>query len=249
MPWPGASAEKVEQLVTRRIEEAVAQNARVTKIESVSRANVSFVYVSLDEYSNVDTGKEFDDVNEKLQSIQDLPQGAGPIQFVKDFGDTAALMLTVASPKVSDQEVAVHAQAVQQALAAARQAQRQSGFRAAVQPRGRLPVTVSSDLVVKPFRLLANYFEARGIARGVQVLDQPGFVAMDGLSAQTDAQLLEAAQRYLQDTLQLSALHPDAWAPVVIRAPDTTQAKTARWRATATPTGNWTTARTGSRRR
>ena len=27
-----------------------------------------------------------------------LPQGAGPILYIKDFGDTSALMLTVASP-------------------------------------------------------------------------------------------------------------------------------------------------------
>ncbi len=227
VPWPGASAEKVEQLVTRRVEEAVAKNARVTKIESVSRANVAFVYVSLDEYSSVDTAKEFDDVNEKLQSIQDLPQGAGPIQFVKDFGDTAALMLTVASPKVSDQEVALHAQAVQQALAAARQAHEDQASAQQFSIVVVFPDTISSDLVVKPFRLLANSFEARGIAHGLQVLDQPGFVAMDGLSTQTDAQLLEAARRYLLETLQLSSLHPDAWAPVVIRALDTTQTRLA----------------------
>ena len=46
-----------------------------------------------------DPGKEFDDIKLKLDSVRDLPEGAGPISFVKDFGDTAALMLTVASPK------------------------------------------------------------------------------------------------------------------------------------------------------
>ena len=35
----------------------------------------------------------------KLDSIHDLPSGARPINFIKDFGDTAALMLTVASPQ------------------------------------------------------------------------------------------------------------------------------------------------------
>ena len=225
VPWPGASAEKVEQEVTRRIEAAVGQNARVMKIESVSRASVSFVYVSLDEYSSSDTGKEFDDVNGRLQTIHDLPQGAGPIQFVKDFGDTVALMLTVASPKVSDQEIALHAQEVQQAIVAAR---RSVGSPASSQQFSIAvvyPLTVSADLVIKPFRLLAGFFEAHGIARRVQVIDQPGFVVMDGLSAQSDTQLMEAAQRFLQDTLQLSSLHPDAWTPVVIRAPETTQAR------------------------
>ncbi|MET0167652.1 MAG: efflux RND transporter permease subunit, partial [Vicinamibacterales bacterium] len=32
-PWPGATAEKIEELVTRRIEEKVAENVKVEKIE------------------------------------------------------------------------------------------------------------------------------------------------------------------------------------------------------------------------
>src|SRR5574341_649418 len=110
-PWSGASAEKVEQLVTRKIEEKIAENSKVEKIESLSRTGVSIVYVSL-EARVVDRGKEFDDIKLKLDSIHDLPQGAGPIQFVKDFGDTAALMLTVASPRLSRLEVELRAQAV-----------------------------------------------------------------------------------------------------------------------------------------
>src|SRR5438128_1459317 len=47
--WPGASAEKLEQQVTRKIEEKMAQNSRVEKIESISRGSISVVYVSLDE--------------------------------------------------------------------------------------------------------------------------------------------------------------------------------------------------------
>ena len=34
-------------------------------------------------------------------------RGVGPITFVKDFGSTAALMLTVASPRVSDVEIEI----------------------------------------------------------------------------------------------------------------------------------------------
>jgi multidrug efflux pump subunit AcrB len=41
--WPGASAEKIEQLVTRKVEEKIAQNANVEKIRSISRTNFSAV--------------------------------------------------------------------------------------------------------------------------------------------------------------------------------------------------------------
>src|SRR5215510_8856499 len=84
VPWPGASAEKVEQLVTKKMEERIAANAKVTKIESISRTGFAAIIFELDENLK-DTGKEFDDIKLKLDSITDLPNGAGPINFIKDF--------------------------------------------------------------------------------------------------------------------------------------------------------------------
>src|SRR5690349_22865408 len=114
-PWPGASTDKIEELVTRKIEEKVAENVKVDKIESNTRTGITAVYITLVE-NLPDTGKEFDDIKLKLDSIHDLPQGAGPITFVKDFGDTAALMLTVASPPASETEVNVRAESVRRAI-------------------------------------------------------------------------------------------------------------------------------------
>src|SRR5215475_13317735 len=97
-PWPGQSPERVEQLVTRKIEERIAQNIRVSEITSTSRSGLSVVYAEIDEQLATDAGKEFDDIKVKLDGLTDLPEGAGPIQFIKEFGETAALMMTVASP-------------------------------------------------------------------------------------------------------------------------------------------------------
>src|SRR5262247_2430703 len=113
--WPGSAAEKVEQLVTRKLEEKVAENSKVDRIESISRVGISIVYLKLQD-SVEETGKEFDDVKLKLDGIKDLPDGAGPIVFVKDFGDTAALMLTVASPKTSQLEIDLRARALRTAI-------------------------------------------------------------------------------------------------------------------------------------
>jgi multidrug efflux pump subunit AcrB len=88
-------------LVTRKVEEKVAQNSNVDKIKSISRTNVSIVYVELDEnFPRSQTGKEFDDIALKLGSVNDLPEGAGHVKFIKDFDDTAALMLTVARARL-----------------------------------------------------------------------------------------------------------------------------------------------------
>src|SRR5689334_12570614 len=84
--WPGASAERVEQFVTRKIDEKMSENSRVRKIESVSRTNVSIVVIQLDENTRAgQTGQEFDDLTLRLSTIRDLPPGAGPVEFFKDF--------------------------------------------------------------------------------------------------------------------------------------------------------------------
>src|SRR5262245_63143113 len=44
--WPGASAEKIEELVTRRMEEKIAENVKVEKIESNTRTGVNALYIT-----------------------------------------------------------------------------------------------------------------------------------------------------------------------------------------------------------
>src|ERR1044072_6532712 len=115
VPWPGSSAEKVEQLVTRKVEEQMAGNSKVTKIESISRTGLAVIYVELDQNLK-ETRTELDDIKLRLDGIRDPPSGAGRTTFIKDFTDTAALMLTVASPKVDDAEIAMRASAIKTAI-------------------------------------------------------------------------------------------------------------------------------------
>ena len=106
VPWQGTSSEQVEQLVTRKIEQAIALNQWVTEIKSASRTGSAMVQFELAEKGKYDREKELDDVKIRLDAIHDLPQGAGPILYIKDFGDTSALMLTVASPPADPAQVA-----------------------------------------------------------------------------------------------------------------------------------------------
>ena len=105
VPWQGTSAEQVEQLVTRKIEQALASNQWVTEIKSASRTGSAMVQFELAEKGKYDRDKELNDVKIRLDAIHDLPQGAGPILYIKDFGDTSALMLTVASPPADPAQV------------------------------------------------------------------------------------------------------------------------------------------------
>lgn len=124
--WPGAPAERVEERITRRVEEAVGGNKWVEKIESVSRTGLSVVTLHLHERV-AQTDTVLDDIGFRLQEVGQLPEGAGPLTYIKDFGDTSTLMLTVASPRVGAVELDVRAGAVATALRGLRAVSAASG--------------------------------------------------------------------------------------------------------------------------
>src|SRR5215469_17141684 len=158
--WPGATAEEVEQLITRPIEQAMAQNQAVKPpsgsdygIRSLSFPNFALVFVQLDE--NVkDTTKQLNDINLRLNELSDkLPHGAGPIQFNSNFGDTAALMLTVASPPVSDIDVALRARSVRKAIEQLRSTLPANAPQPRVSVVVSFPQSVAAEEVKGSFRL------------------------------------------------------------------------------------------------
>ncbi len=226
-PWRGASAEKVEQLVTKKIETQVASNAKVTKVESISRTGLSVVYLDLDEKLK-ETGKELDDIKLKLDGIHDLPDGAGPINFIKDFGDTAALMLTVASPKVDDLEIELRAKAIQPAIEQARSQSSSEGRRVSLVVC--LPQTIAGgnlQMVRKHRDLFVEYLQEQNALSDARLLEGAGFIGVDAAVSLDDAALLKTAERFVRERLQIAEFHPDAWPLAVIRDPGETRTRLA----------------------
>src|ERR1700731_2330223 len=74
VPWQGTSSEQVEQLVTRKIKQAIALNQWVTEIKSASRTGSAMVQFELAEKGNYDRDKELNDVKIRPDAIHDLPQ-------------------------------------------------------------------------------------------------------------------------------------------------------------------------------
>jgi len=162
-PWPGISADKVEQLVTRKVEQAVTGNSKVDRVESTTQDNISVVQVRLlDSIKN--TQQEFQDIGQRLNQVTDLPDGAGPITWISDFGDTAALMLTVSSPAVPELEIALRARGVRDAIAKVRQGV--TGGRVTV--LYCYPASVSPAVIERPFVILSAQAQREGFARDVR---------------------------------------------------------------------------------
>src|ERR1700752_3951393 len=223
VPWPGSAAEKVEQLVTKKVEEQMAGNSKVTKIESISRTGLAIIYVELDENLK-ETGKEFDDIKLRLDGIHDLPSGAGPINFIKDFGDTAALMLTVASPKVDDAEIALRAQSIKTAIE-----QERANVTGDKSARFTLvlntPVALQPNVMRTPVEFFLAYMKEKNFATDVRVIKGDRFVGFDAASDKNEQEILGFVQQFIAERLQSAEFHPDAWPPMVVRDPQEVEAK------------------------
>ena len=226
-PWPGATAEQVEQLVTRPIEDAVSQNANLQKpsasdfaVQSLSFPGLSIVYVQLNENLQ-DTRKQFSDIDLRLEGVSTvLPKEAGPIQFNGDLGDTAAVMLTVASPKVGEVELAVRARAVQTAIEHARAGLPDAGQRTAMV--SSFPYSVSADLMRRELQVLQETARNENVISDVRWLEGPGFVGIDFRTSLDDKSLLAYEQRLLAQKLHYSEIHPESWQSALVHNPEQT---------------------------
>ncbi len=229
--WPGATAQEVEQQVTRQVEQTMAQNAFVRAptpsdfgIRSISFPGLSMVYVQMDDAVK-DTKKQFSDINLKLNNLNNkLPQGAGPIQFNSDFGDTAALMLTVASPPASAVEIALRATAVRRAIERTRSEESRNAQQPRVSIVSAFPQSVAPELVRESFESIVNAAVQTHVIADPHFFQGTGFVGADVSSKFDDVQLRAIADRFLTDKLHRSEIHPDAWPAVFIRDPQGTQA-------------------------
>lgn len=225
--WPGATAQQVEQLVTRPIEETIAQNKTIHPtgpdtygIRSISLPGSSFVYVQLSD-STKNTREQFSDINLRLQGLNGrLPQGASPVQFQSDFGDTATLMLTVASPMVSGLEIETRAHSLQAAIRDARSAASSSLPRVSIVYL--FPLALSETEIANITEKFRRSAERAGLLKDSRVLSGPGFSGIDAVSVSSDAQLRAYIKRYVDEQLQESEFDPDLDGPVIIHEPGET---------------------------
>ena len=232
--WPGATAQEVEQLVTRPVEQTMAQNPVLKPpvpsdfaIRSISFPGLSLVYVQLDD-NVVDTKRQFSDINLKLNALNSkLPQGAGPIQFNSDFGQTAALMLTVASPPANEVEVSLRSASIRRAIETTRAGESSKSAQPRVSVVFAFPLSVSASLVRDSFRSVIETALAGRTIADPHYFEGSGFIGVDLASKLSDDELRELGKKVAMEKLHSSEIHPDAWPAVFIHDPAETQAKLA----------------------
>lgn len=93
--FPGASPERVELLVTDKIEKKIQEMPEIDSINSKSRTGISVIYANFKESYKV-MRPIFDDLRRKVDTVvADLPQGSEPPDVNDEFGDVFGSVYTL----------------------------------------------------------------------------------------------------------------------------------------------------------
>jgi multidrug efflux pump subunit AcrB len=93
--WPGASAQRVDELITDPLEEVLAQVAEIDKMRSKSMTGISVIQLTTEDRIN-NTDQVWDDVRAKVESVQaTLPPGAEHSFVNSDFGDVYEIVFAL----------------------------------------------------------------------------------------------------------------------------------------------------------
>lgn len=104
--FPGASPERVEQLVTDKIEKLAQELPELKEVTSTSRTGLSVVSVSLkDEVKAEDMQAVWDRLRRKISDLQGLPQGVKPQLKDDGIGDVYGIVVGITSDGYSYTEM------------------------------------------------------------------------------------------------------------------------------------------------
>lgn len=112
--FPGASPERVEQLVTDKIEKAIQEMPEVDFITSTSKTSVSSIMVNIKQ-SYTDMRPIWDKLRRKVESISGLPEGVEPI-VNDEFGDVFGIIVGLTGEGFSYSELEEIAEEVRDEL-------------------------------------------------------------------------------------------------------------------------------------
>jgi multidrug efflux pump subunit AcrB len=96
--FPGASPERVEQLVTDKVEKIAQELPELKEVTSTSRTGLSAVSVKLrDEVAPEDLQAVWDRLRRKLDQVDDLPAGVAPVLNDEGIGEVFGMVVGLTS--------------------------------------------------------------------------------------------------------------------------------------------------------
>ncbi len=113
--YPGASPEDVERLVTKKIEDKVAEINGYDYSRSTSKNSVSVVVLWLDQ--DVDVDQAWTELRDKMDSLEDeLPAEASKININTDVDETAGMLFSISGERFSNEQLIQYAKKAKKKL-------------------------------------------------------------------------------------------------------------------------------------
>lgn len=114
--FPGASPQRVEQLVTDLIEEKLLEMPELDSVTSESRTGISIVNANILE-SYTDVRPIFDDMRRKIEDVsRELPEGVAAPEVNDEFGDTFGHVYLMTGDGYSPVELKTYAEKLRDRL-------------------------------------------------------------------------------------------------------------------------------------
>jgi multidrug efflux pump subunit AcrB len=212
--FPGATASKVEELISKPVERKISELQSIEEIKSESRPGVSVVTIKMLPASKASIDQEWDKLRSKLREVT-LPQGAREPFLNTDFGNTVTLLFALVSPPISDAECMARANLLRDRLGALR-----AGFTASHHAAVAVffPPAIAQDYR----EVLAGRFEtavrAAGLATNIKLARGQAFVLADLETAASRSELerlVASFTRTVTGTDQ-ELYHPDFTPPILL---------------------------------
>ncbi len=211
--FPGASALKIEQLVTTKLEEKINELDSIEEIRSQSRAGVSVITLTQRPARKARVEQEWDRLRARVAQAR-LPEGCAAPFLDTDFGNTVTLLLAVTSPPVGEPEMVARANLIRARLAA---------LRGSTGPEGRATVfAFYPPGVAESYRAVVRQrfvraLEQRGLAEDIRTDQGLSYILGDFRTAATRPQLESLLSAFIRDLAGTDGeLHPDFGPPVVL---------------------------------
>lgn len=211
--FPGATASKVEELVTQAVERKLSDLSSIEEMSSQSRPGVSSVKIRMVPGSIASIDQEWDKIRTKMREVS-LPAGCDEPFLSSDFGETITLLFGLTSPPASEAECIARANLLRQELAGLRQGQPATG-------RAAVAAFFPSSFAQSYREFLRQRFEtalrASGLVQEIKTRQGQSFILADI----TTSASREDLQKFISDFTRNVAgtdqeTHPDFGAPILL---------------------------------
>ncbi|HTL54081.1 MAG TPA: efflux RND transporter permease subunit [Candidatus Limnocylindrales bacterium] len=212
--FPGATASKVEELVSKPLERKISELKSIEEIKSTSRPGISTMTIKQLPGSTAAIDQEWDKVRAKIMEVQ-LPEGTRQPWLNTDFGNTITLLFGLVSPPITDAECVARANLLRQTLAELRKGSSSTNHAAVA---AFFPPSISQSYRETLRGRFETAIRAAHLGKQVQTIQGQSFILVDLETSACRADI----ERFTADFTRTitgtdrELFHPDFTQPILL---------------------------------